>query len=388
MIWDQLEDKLNNIKSDIKRKRTVLDSPCNATVMVNGRRLISFCSNDYLGLANHPIIVETIKESVTKWGVGSGASHLISGHMRPHEDLEVCLSNFTKHGRTLFFTSGYMANLAMISSIVGRNDVIFSDRLNHASLIDGAVLSRSKHIRFPHSNLSSLCISLNKYKNKRKLIITDAVFSMDGDIARLSELYSIAEKFDTWLIIDDAHGFGILGPNGRGSIAEFNLPMSPRLLSMYTLGKAAGVSGAFIAGNEHIIEWIIQKARPYIFTTAPSPFIASAIISSIDIIKNSDNRRLYLKYLIEKIRLGLSNLPWRVLPSKTPIQPLVIGTNQATLDLSNYLFNNGFLVPAIRPPTVPIGTARLRISLSASHKEEHIDSLLEYLYKYAINNVR
>ncbi len=384
MIWDELETGLAQLAADgLLRRRRTLDTPCGPDALVDGRRVVAFCSNDYLGLANHPAIVAASQEGAARWGVGSGASHVVSGHLRPHEKLEERLAAFVGRERVLYFTTGYMANLAIVPTLVERNDAIFADRLNHASLIDAALLTRAEHVRFPHGDLDALAGRLEQSRVRRKLILTDAVFSMDGDLAPLPELFALAERFDAWLVVDDAHGFGVLGPGGQGSIAHFELPASPRLILMGTLGKAAGVSGAFVAGDSRVIEWLVQRARPYIFTTAPSPLLAAALLASLDLIAAGEERRAHLRHLIARLRSGLNGLPWRLLPSQTAIQPLLIGGNDATVRLAERLFARGLWVPAIRPPTVPAGTARLRISLSAAHSEAQIDALIAALHDCA-----
>ena len=377
MIWDELETDLAQLAADglIRRRRT-LDSPCGPEALIDGRSLIAFCSNDYLGLANHPALIAAVQQAAARWGVGSGASHVVSGHLRPHQQLEERLAAFVGRERALYFTTGYMANLAVAPALVERHDEIFADRLNHASLIDAAQLARAEHIRYPHGDLEQLAERLQRSRARRKLILTDAVFSMDGDLAPLPELLELAERFDAWLVVDDAHGFGVLGPGGRGSLAHFGLPPSPRLILMGTLGKAAGVSGAFVAGDRRVIDWLIQRARPYIFTTASSPIIAAALLTSLELIAAGDERRAHLQALIARLRDGLAELPWPLLPSLTAIQPLIVGENQAALDLAERLLAHGLWVPAIRPPTVPDGTARLRISLSAAHHQTQVDALL------------
>lgn len=384
MIWEELEIGLAQLAPEgLRRRRRTLDAPCGPEAIIDGRPVVAFCSNDYLGLANHPAIVAAAQEAAGRWGVGSGASHVVSGHLRPHEDLEARLATFVGRERALYFTTGYMANLAIVPTLVERHDAIFADRLNHASLIDAALLARAEHVRYPHGDVDALAARLEQSRARRRLILTDAVFSMDGDLAPLPELFALAERFDAWLVVDDAHGFGVLGPSGRGSIAHFELPPSPRLILMGTLGKAAGVSGAFVAGDQRVIDWLVQRARPYIFTTASSPLIAAALLASLDLIAAGDERRAHLRRLIDRLRSGLEELPWRLLPSPTAIQPLLIGGNDAVVRLSERLFARGLWVPAIRPPTVPAGTARLRISLSAAHDETQIDALITALHDCA-----
>lgn len=384
MIWDELETGLAQLAADgLLRRRRTLDAPCGPETVIEGRRVVAFCSNDYLGLANHPALVAAAREAASRWGVGSGASHAVSGHLRPHAELEEQLAAFVGRERALYFTTGYMANLAVAPTLVGRDDAIFADKLNHASLIDAALLARAEHVRYPHGDADALARRLEQSQARRKLILTDAVFSMDGDLAPLPELFALAERFDAWLVVDDAHGFGVLGPGGQGSLAHFDLPPSPRLLLMGTLGKAAGVSGAFVAGEERVIEWLMQRARSYIFTTASSPILAAALLTSLELIAAGDERRAYLQRLILRLRDGLSGLPWRLLPSPTAIQPLLVGANEAAVRLAERLFARGLWVPAIRPPTVPAGTARLRISLSAAHRESQIDDLIAALHDCA-----
>ena len=386
MIWDELEAGLAQLASEgLLRRRRTLDAPCGPEAVIEGRRVIAFCSNDYLGLANHPALIAAVQDAAERWGVGSGASHVVSGHLRPHAELEERLAAFVGQERALYFTTGYMANLAIAPTLVERNDAIFADKLNHASLIDAAQLARAEHIRYPHGDLDHLARRLAQSSARRKLILTDAVFSMDGDLAPLPELFALAERYDAWLVVDDAHGFGVLGPGGRGSLAHFGLPPSPRLILMGTLGKAAGVSGAFVAGDRRVMEWLMQRARPYIFTTASSPIIAAALIASLELITNGDERRAHLQQLIARLQAGLSGLAQPLLPSPTAIQPLIIGGNEAAVQLAGQLFERSLWVPAIRPPTVPTGTARLRISLSAAHSNDQMDALIQALRECAAN---
>ncbi len=384
MIWDELEPGLARLAADgLQRRRRTLDSPCGPTAVVDGRSRVAFCSNDYLGLAHHPAIVAAAQTAAARWGVGSGASHVVSGHLRPHAELEERLAAFVGRERALYFTTGYMANLAIAPALLERNDAIFADKLNHASLIDAALLARAEHLRYPHCDVDALASRLQRSQARRKLILTDAVFSMDGDLAPLPELFELAERYDAWLVVDDAHGFGVLGPGGQGSIAHCGLPPSPRLILMGTLGKAAGVSGAFVAGDHRVIEWLMQRARPYIFTTASSPMIAAALLASLELIAAGDERRAHLRHLIARWQAGSRDLPWQALPSATAIQPLVIGGNDAAVSLAERLWAHGLWVPAIRPPTVPVGSARLRITLSAAHSAAQVDSLITALHACA-----
>ena len=384
MIYDSLISELAALESaGLKRRRRTLEAPCGPLAVFDGREFVSFCSNDYLGLANAPALVEAAIAGARQWGVGSGASHLVSGHLTPHEQLEQELAAFVGAERALFLSTGYMANLAIVPALVGRDDAVFADKLNHASLIDAVQLSRAHSVRYPHADLAALEARLAASTAKRKLILTDAVFSMDGDVAPLPELLALAERFDAWLVVDDAHGFGVLGPQGRGACAHFTLPASPRLIYMGTLGKAAGASGAFIAGSATVIEWLLQRARTYIFSTGSSPIIACALRASLALIAQGDARRAHLAALTAQLRTGLAGTPWRLLPSPTAIQPIVVGDNHAVVALAEALYSRGLWVPGIRPPTVPQGSARLRVSLSAAHTTEHVERLVDALRELA-----
>jgi 8-amino-7-oxononanoate synthase len=366
------------------RHRRLLDSPVAPRVIVEGREVLAFASNDYLGLAAHPGLKAALSESALRWGAGSGASHLVSGHLRPHAELEHALADFVGFPRALTFSTGYLANLAVTPTLAaGREDAIFADRLNHASLIDAARLSRARHWRYPHCDVAALARLLAESPARTKLILTDAVFSMEGDLAPLPELLALAERFDAWLVVDDAHGFGVLGPRGQGSLAHFGIPAQARIVLMGTLGKAAGVGGAFVAGSACVIEYLLQKARSYVFTTAQPPAVAGALLKSLEYIATEDARRIHLKALIRQLQDGVKDLPWRLLPSQTAIQPLIVGDNQGALDLSAALWTRGIWAPAIRPPTVPEKTARLRISLCAAHSHADVAALLDALHACA-----
>jgi 8-amino-7-oxononanoate synthase len=380
MIRDELQDALDSLAADgLKRRRRTLDSPCGPVCTVDGRELISFCSNDYLGLANDPRLIATAQAAAAQWGVGSGASHLVSGHLRPHEMLETAIAEFVGMPRALSFSTGYMANLAIVPALVARGDAVFADRLNHASLIDAVQLTRADSHRYAHGDVAALSTMLAASNAKRKLILTDAVFSMDGDIAPLPELLELAERHDAWLVIDDAHGFGVLGEHGRGSLAHFGLPASPRVVLMGTLGKAAGVAGAFVAAEALVIEWLLQRARAYIFTTAASPIMAATLLEAIKLIAAADDGRANLTQRIQQLRTGLADTRWRLLHSDTAIQPIIVGDNTEAVRVAEALLQRGLWVPAIRPPTVPKGTARLRVSLSAAHTEAHVAALVDAL---------
>ena len=387
MIEDRLTAELAEIKAaDLTRRRRVLESPCGRIAAVNGKNLLNFASNDYLGLAGNAEIARALAEGAIQWGAGSGASHLVSGHLAPHEQLEQEIAAFTGFPRTLTFSTGYLANLAVTPTLAGRGAAVFADKLNHASLIDAMQLAKANGAevqRYPHNDMATLEKMLAASPAANKLIVSDAVFSMDGDLAPLPLLFALAERYDAWLVIDDAHGFGVLGAHGRGSLAHFNLPASPRILLMGTLGKAAGVGGAFVAGSEIAIEYLLQKGRSYIFTTAAPPAMACALSKSLEIIRNGDALRTSLFARIAQLRDGLGGLPWALLPSPTAIQPLIVGDNEAAWALSKALWERGLWVPAIRPPTVPKGTARLRISVSAAHTEGDIARLIGALKELA-----
>ncbi|MDP2171669.1 MAG: 8-amino-7-oxononanoate synthase [Rhodocyclaceae bacterium] len=365
------------------RRPASADSCCGPEMILDGRPLLAFASNDYLGLAADPRLVEAAVAAVRRWGVGAGASHFLGGHFRPHQELEEQLAAFVGAERALFFSTGYMANLGVVPALAGRGDVIFADKLNHASLIDAVRLSLAFNHRYPHLDVAVLEGQLTANRAKQRLILTDAVFSMDGDIAPLPELLALAESYDAWLVVDDAHGFGVLGPQGRGTLAHHGLKPGGRILLMGTLGKAAGVAGAFVAGDSTVIEWLTQKARTAMFTTATPPMLAAVLQESLKLIESADDRRAHLQSLIARLRAGLAPLcarsGWRLPPSSTPIQPLVIGDNHATVALAEALKAHGVWAPAIRPPTVPEGQARLRISLSAAHTEAQVDRLLDAL---------
>jgi 8-amino-7-oxononanoate synthase len=380
----ELSKQLEQLSSEsLTRRRRTLDAACGPLARVDGRELISFCSNDYLGLASDPALIAAAIGGAQAWGVGSGASHLVSGHLAPHEALERRLATLTGFGRALLFSTGYMANLGIVPALVGRGDAIFADRLNHASLIDAAQLSRAESQRYAHGDLAALENLLAASNAKRKLILTDAVFSMDGDLAPLPELLALAERYDAWLVIDDAHGFGVLGAQGRGSLAHFGLANAQRIVYMGTLGKAAGASGAFVAGSETLIEWLLQRARTYIFTTGSSPIMASALLASLNLIEHGDVRREHLQRLMAQLKDGLAGTRWQLMPSPTAIQPVIIGDNHEALRVAGVLYERGLWVPAIRPPTVPKGSARLRVSLTAAHSEAQVAKLVDALRELA-----
>jgi len=365
----------------LKRIRRTPQNPCGPEMVLDGKPLVAFASNDYLGLANDDALKQGAIEAIRQWGVGAGASQLVSGRLEIFARLEQAFADFAQREAAVFFPAGFLANLGVLTALADRHDVIFADRVNHASLIDGALLSRAQHVRYRHADTDDLARKLATTPvaaGSARLIVTDSVFSMDGDEAPLQALLDLAVQYDAWLVVDDAHGLGVLGPEGRGSIADAGLPPHPNLIMIGTLGKAAGVSGAFVAGSHNLVEWLIQRARSYIYTTGPSPMIAGALLASLQRIRQGDDLREQLHDNIRNFREGIAalNLPYALLPSRTGIQALVVGDNAATLALSERLLAQGYWVPAIRPPTVPIGAARLRVSLSAAHTPDHIRGLI------------
>ncbi len=429
--------KLNELSQQgLRRSRRIVQSPQGINLICDGKPVINFCSNDYLGLANHPDVINAFKSAADKYGVGSGSAHLICGHSSAHHQLEEELAEFTGRDRALLFSTGYMANMGAISALVGRGDTLFEDRLNHASLLDGGLLSGAKFKRYAHADVDHLqkllgndetstssadsplslrddCMDAggratsvtvakkdgmrelesNNYtphpsplpkgerivRNARKLVVTDGVFSMDGDIAPLTDLAKLAKKNRAWLMVDDAHGLGVLGDNGGGILEQTGLGQDDVQVMVGTFGKAFGTFGAFVAGSDELIETLIQKARTYIYTTAMPPAIAEATRASLHIIQAEDWRRDKLKSHIDYFRKGAAQLGLTLMQSPTPIQPVLIGDAKKAVKLSEALFDKGLLVSAIRPPTVPPNSARLRISLSAAHEQEHIDRLLDGL---------
>ena len=381
-----LDDELSDFDSrlaaldaaQLRRTRRVVEAVDGPRLRVDGTALLSFCSNDYLGLTQHPALVEAAQRAAASYGVGAGASPLVSGQTAAHAMLELELASFVGLPRALYFHAGYAANVGVVPALVGRGDAVFSDALNHACLIDGARLSRAEVQVYAHTDVEALERLLAASTARRKLVITDAVFSMDGDIAPVPQLLALCERHDALLMIDDAHGFGVLGRGGRGTAAHFGL-RSPRLIYMATLGKAAGVAGAFVAGEDSVIEWLLQSARTYIFSTAAPAMIAQALRASLRVIDAEAWRREHLFRLIGQLRAGLAGLPWHNPASPTAIQPLIIGSNQAALEVMAALRAQGLWAPAIRPPTVPVGTARLRITLSAAHSEADVGRLVAAL---------
>lgn len=409
MPFTSLQTELNSRAAQgLLRRRRTLASAQGVRITVDGKPYLSFCSNDYLGLANHPQLIAALQQGAEQFGVGSGASHLVSGHFDAHHALEQALAEFVGKPAALSFSTGYMANMGVVQALVGRGDTVFADKLNHASLNDAMLLSRAEVMRYRHNDVEHLAQLLEKTRSGHKLIVTDAVFSMDGDIAPVPELLALCEQYDAWLLLDDAHGFGVLGEQGRGILHSFtplssSLPDrgerdsplsrmrerarervdSPRIIYMATLGKAAGVSGAFVAAEQVVIDTLLQTARSYIYTTASPPALSVALLASLQLLRAEDWRRKRLQQLITQLREGTRDLPWKMMESSTPIQPLLVGSNEAALALSEGLRARGIWVPAIRPPTVPQGTARLRITLSAAHTEKDVAELTEALHELA-----
>lgn len=370
-------------QGNLYRKRRVISLSRGATLYENKQSYHAFSSNDYLGLANHPNVIEAFTAAAKKYGVGSGASHLVCGHQEEHHLLEDELAEFTGRERALLFSSGYMANLGVINALAERGDAVFEDRLNHASLLDGGLLSRAKFHRFAHNDMTALECNLVASQARRKLIVVDGVFSMDGDVAPLPDIVHLADAHGGWVMVDDAHGFGYLGHNGGGCAEHFNLSQSQLPILMGTLGKAFGTFGAFVAGCDELIEALIQFSRTYIYTTALPPAIAAATRASLQILRTDSWRREHLAELITQFRSGAKTLGVQLMDSTTPIQPVVLNDASRTLAVARALEAEGFLVGAIRPPTVPNNSARLRITLSADHSSAQVDALLTAL-EYAL----
>ena len=360
------------------RQRPSLESPQAPLVQVDGRELLAFCSNDYLGMANHPEVIRALQQGAAKWGVGGGASHLVIGHSTPHHELEEALAEFTGRPRALLFSTGYMANLAAVTALVGQGDSVLEDRLNHASLLDAGLLSGARFSRYLHNDAVSLASRLEKTTGNA-LVVTDGVFSMDGDLADLPALCAEARSKDAWVMVDDAHGFGPLGATGGGIVEHFGLGLEDVQVLVGTLGKAFGTAGAFVAGSEELIETLIQFARPYIYTTSQPPAVACATLKSLELLRAEGWRREHLNRLIARFRAGAAEIGLSLMDSPTPIQPILVGDSERALKLSALLKDRGLLVGAIRPPTVPAGSARLRVTFSASHTEAQLEQLLEAL---------
>nr|VFK63413.1 MAG: 8-amino-7-oxononanoate synthase [Candidatus Kentron sp. UNK]VFK71656.1 MAG: 8-amino-7-oxononanoate synthase [Candidatus Kentron sp. UNK] len=364
-------------RAGLMRVRPVFETPQGVTVRIDGREYLSFCSNDYLGLANDPRVVEAFQRGVERYGVGSGAASVVAGHYRSHHALEEELADFTGRERALLFSNGYMANLGIVSALLGRQDAVFEDRLNHASLLDAATLSRARLARYAHADATALGTALvNRSTRGRKLIVTDGIFSMDGDLAPLPALVVASREHGAWLMVDDAHGIGVLGANGGGSLERFGLGPGEVPILMGTLGKALGTFGAFVAGDDAVVEYLMQKARPFIFTTALPPALAEATRASLRIAREENWRRAHLRELVTQFRAGAHCLGLSLWMSESPIQPILIGDTHRATAISAALRKRGLFIQAIRPPTVPKGSARLRITFSALHEAEQVDRLL------------
>lgn len=387
------DPKFTKIRSELDLRRSrhlyrstrIADSPQQPQRHIDGKPLLTFCSNDYLGLANHPDVIHAFQQAANTYGVGSGAAHLVNGHSRPHQQLEEALAAFTGRERALLFSTGYMANLGVVNALLtGRNDLVYADRLNHASLVDGALLSGAKLIRYPHNDTTSLGKRLmaQDAESPTQLILTDGVFSMDGDVAPLAKLASMARHHDAWLMVDDAHGFGVLGNTGVGLVEAAGLNQDDVPILMGTLGKALGTAGAFVAGSNDLIEYLMQTARTWIYTTAQPPAVAAATLVSLQLVQTESWRRDHLRTLIQQFRSGAAQLGLPLMPSDTAIQPIVVGSSEQALAMSRKLEERGILVTAIRPPTVPLETARLRVTLSAAHTPEDVERLLAALGKF------
>lgn len=376
-----LQKELQQRKTDgLLRQRRLLDSPQAEHIVANQKPYLSFCSNDYLGLANRPELIAAMQQAAADSGVGSGASNLITGHHRYHDNLEKQLARFVDMPAALLFSTGYMANIGVLGALMGRGDAIFADKLNHACLNDGAYFSYADFHRYPHNDVQALEKLLQASKARHKMIAADAVFSMDGDIAPIAEYLALCEKYDAYLYLDDAHGFGVLGEHGQGSLNHLKIK-SPRIIMMATLGKAAGVAGAFVAGEQVVIDYLIQKAKSYVYSTPAPPALSATLSASVKLIEQGDDLRTNLNALIAYLKENLKLKQWKLLASDTAIQPLIIGGNKESLAVSEYLQTHGILVPAIRPPTVPAGTARLRISLSAAHSLDDVKQLIAAIHQ-------
>ncbi|RKZ79592.1 MAG: 8-amino-7-oxononanoate synthase [Gammaproteobacteria bacterium] len=362
------------------RKQRTRSGEQGVEVVVDGKNLLSFCSNDYLGLASHPALKKAFIDAVEQQGVGSGAAHLLTGHSQYHEELEQALADFTGQQSVLLFSSGYQANMGVIDGLLARGDVIIQDKLNHASLLDGGRLSAAEQLRYQHNDMAALSRRLQQSsKAKNRLVVSDGVFSMDGDLTPLPELISLAKQNNTGVVIDDAHGFGVLGEHGQGSVEHWQIASDEMPIVVGTFGKAFGTAGAFVAADEEVIETLIQQARSYVYTTAQPAAIAAATLASLKLVQQENWRREKLQTLISQFRTGAKDLGLDIMDSATPIQPVLIGDNQQAITIGKSLEDKGLLVGVIRPPTVPKGSARLRITLSANHTEQHVIQLLDAL---------
>jgi len=385
LVENQLRQDLDALKAaDLYRSRRVVEAVQGCYVQVDGRKLLNFCSNDYLGLARHPEVIKRFKSAADQYGVGSGSAHLVCGHSVEHHALEEELAEFTGRDRALLFSTGYMANLGVIAGLLSKGDVIYEDKLNHASLLDGGLLSGARFSRYLHNDVANLSLKMQKYQSGQSMIVTDGVFSMDGDVAKVAELADIAQQKSAYLMVDDAHGLGVLGETGAGIVEQLQLNQKQVPLLVGTFGKAIGTSGAFVAGSNELIETLIQKARTYIYTTALPPAVAAATRCSLSLLQTEAWRRIQLAELITYFKQAAEQLNLPLMPSDTAIQPLVVGSSQQALAASESLFEQGLWVSAIRPPTVPKGSARLRVTLSAEHTKTEVDQLLSALARLSL----
>ncbi len=382
MGFESLASELASRKQKhLYRKRRLLQSPQGTEIQLDDKHFLAFCNNDYLGLANHPEVVKAFQKATNECGIGGGASHLVNGHHQQHHQLEEELAEFTGRDRVLLFSNGYMANIGAVNALLGKGDLVLEDRLNHASLLDGGLLSGARFQRYQHASNDSLSQFLSKPRpeNNRTLVVTDGVFSMDGDIPPLPDLVKTCRKNNAWVMVDDAHGFGTMGKNGGGCVEHFGLEQDDVQVLVGTLGKAFGTAGAFVAGSELLVETLIQNARTYIYTTAMPPAIAAATRVSLKLLQTEHWRRERLAELISRFRMGAHQLGYELMDSASPIQPILIGNEEKALKLAAWLEEQGVLITAIRPPTVPKGTARLRVTLCAEHTEQQVDRLLDLL---------
>lgn len=381
MLWEQqlAEQLAARAQANLMRERRVLQSAQAAHIQLNNRSVLNFCSNDYLGLASDERVTAAFIAGAQRYGVGSGASHLVIGHSAAHHALEEALADFCGRERAVLFSCGYMANIGVLTALLNEKDAVFEDKLNHASLLDGGIFSGARFQRYLHNDVGSLQQRLAKSDAQHKLIVTDGVFSMDGDVAPLAEIAAVAEQANAAIMVDDAHGFGVLGETGAGTVEAAGLTPLQVPILMATLGKAVGVQGAFVAGSSVLAESLIQFARTYIYTTAIPPASAVAALKSLEIIRAEPWRRSHVLNLVQRFRKGATQLGLNLLDSFTPIQPVLIGAAEEALRWSDALAKHGILISAIRPPTVAAGTSRLRITFSAQHTEADVDRLLSVL---------
>ncbi len=367
------------VRASLVRRLRTTEAVDGAYIRIDGKRLLNFASNDYLGLAQHPALVDALVTAAARWGVGASAAHLLGGHRDEHARLEEALARWTGRERALLFSTGYMANLGVLSALLGAEDLCVQDKLNHASLLDGARLAGCELKRYPHADVDAARRQLETRPDTAALLASDGVFSMDGDVAPLRELAALGRAQGALLLVDDAHGLGVVGPEGAGSVAEAGLSQDDVPILMATLGKALGVAGAFVAGSAALIDGLVQNARTFVYTTALPPALAAATCTAIDIARFEGWRRDRLARLVAHLRHGAAQRGIVLGASRTPIQPVLVGDSAAALAVSARLEDAGFFVPAIRPPTVPTGQARLRVALSALQAESDVERLLDAL---------